>query len=124
MIIIRIPTPIWLGDTGIYGTAYISREAYPDHTSFDRKSKYYDGKTSIDNPKWYMVDLALDQIWDKPVLLQQLKSKLNDANDAAARETLASMPLLQKGSRLSIQPVTLQQWNYIMQLSESNILQK
>ena len=41
--------------TGIVGTAYVAKEAYPDPTSFDKKSKYYDSKTSKDNPKWFMV---------------------------------------------------------------------
>lgn len=104
-------------DTGIVGTARISREAYPDHTSFDRKSKYFDGATSPDNPKWFMIDLELEEIWAKPVRLHKLKSLLSDDKETNAREILGSMPLLQKGSRLSVQPVTAIQWKFICDIA-------
>lgn len=107
-------------DTGIVGIASISREAYPDHTSFDKSSKYYDAKTSSENPKWFMVDLALEEIWQKPVLLHNLKSLLSDASNKEAQVALGGMPLLQKGSRLSIQPVSSQQWEFIVNYSENN----
>ena len=101
-------------ETGIVGIARVSREAYPDHTSFDKRSEYYDAKTSPENPKWFMVDLSLEEIWPMPVLLQDLKSLLSDASNQEAQNVLSSMPLLQKGSRLSIQPVSSQQWDFIV----------
>lgn len=104
--------------TGIVGTVRVSREAYPDHTAFDKKSKYYDAKSVTSNPKWYMVDIELDEIFPKPVLLHDLKARLSDSNDKLAQRVLSNMPLLQRGSRLSIQPVTVEQWNYIIDLSK------
>ena len=102
--------------TGIVGTAQISREAYPDHTSFDKSSKYFDSKTDPKSPKWFMVDLELVQIWREPVTLHTLKDLLSDTGNKEAQSVLGSMPLLQKGSRLSVQPVTKDQWDYICAL--------
>jgi predicted RNA-binding protein with PUA-like domain len=44
---------------GVVGIVKIVREAYPDDTQFDPKSKYYDAKSTRQNPKWYMVDIKL-----------------------------------------------------------------
>lgn len=81
---------------GVVGTAQVVREAYPDHTSWDPDSKYFDPKSSPENPRWVMVELAFESRLPAPVPL------------AAMREepALADMLLLRKGQRLSILPVT------------------
>ncbi|MDE0308755.1 MAG: EVE domain-containing protein [Acidiferrobacterales bacterium] len=92
---------------GIVGTMRIVREAYPDHTAFDETEKYFDPKSDPDNPRWLMFDVRLDTIFPDIISLTELKQ----------HEPLAEMRVVQKGNRLSITPVTKQQWNYIVSLS-------
>ena len=87
----------------IYGVAEITKEAYPDHYQFDPGSKYYDGKSNPDEPRWLMVDVKRKQDFEPPITRDELK----DIPD------LENMMLLQKGSRLSIQPVTETEWKII-----------
>lgn len=93
---------------GIVGVVEVVREAYPDHTALDPDEKYYDPKSSKDNPRWVMVDVKLRQQYREIISLVHLKtvSKLND------------MVLLRKGSRLSIQPVTSAEWALITAMAE------
>lgn len=105
-------------DTGIFGIARINREAYPDPTSFDKNSKYYDNKTSPANPKWFMVDLELVEEWGgAPLRLEEMKALKDDPDRKEAQAALSGMPLLQKGNRLSVQPVTAGQWDFICSLN-------
>jgi predicted RNA-binding protein with PUA-like domain len=79
----------------IAGIARVCREAYPDFTAQDPQSKYFDPKASPDNPRWMMVDI--EPISDLvPVGLPQLRTN----------PLLEGMPLLRKGQRLSVQPVS------------------
>lgn len=80
---------------GVAGLARICRAAYPDHTQFDRRSKYFDPKATKDGPRWYMVDLQHVETFGGVVSLETIK-----ADDA-----LDGMLVRQKGQRLSIQPV-------------------
>ena len=73
----------------------VSKEAYPDHTAWDKKSKYYDEKSSPENPRWLMVDIKYKRALKKPVTLKELK----------ATKALEAMRVVQRGQRLSIQPV-------------------
>ena len=95
---------------GIVGTMRIVREAYPDHTAFDETEKYFDPKSDPDNPRWLMFDVQLDAIFPNIVSLAELRQ----------HEQLAEMRVVQKGNRLSITPVTEEQWNYIQFLSAGN----
>lgn len=88
---------------GIVGIVKIVKEAYPDHTAWDPESNYYDVKSSPDNPRWLMVDVKFVSQYPEVISLQKLRT-------IAALE---DMPLLQKGSRLSIQPVSAEHWNII-----------
>jgi predicted RNA-binding protein with PUA-like domain len=90
----------------IMGIAKVVREAYPDHFSLDPKSDYYDPKSTSDNPRWLMVDIQWERSFSPPITLEELK----------AIPTLEKMMLLQKGSRLSVQPVTTEEWKLICQL--------
>jgi predicted RNA-binding protein with PUA-like domain len=87
----------------IMGIATVVREAYPDPFALDAASPYYDPKSSPENPRWVMVDLQFQSTFTPPITLEELKQTLG----------LAEMLLLQKGCRLSVQPVTPQQWHII-----------
>jgi predicted RNA-binding protein with PUA-like domain len=84
----------------------IVREGYPDHTAFDPETKYYDPKSNPDSPRWYMVDVRYVRKLKRVISLAELKicKKLKD------------MPLVKRGSRLSIMPVTKTQWDFILDL--------
>ncbi len=89
---------------GIAGIAKVVREAYPDHFAFDPESHYYDPKSDPDNPTWVMVDVEFVRKLDNLIPLSVLKSM----------PELADMPLVKRGNRLSIIPVSEQEWQAIM----------
>lgn len=80
---------------GVVGVARIASEAYPDHTAFDPHSAYYDSKSNPENPRWYLRDVQYVFDFERKVSLDELKST----------PELASMKVVQKGQRLSVQPV-------------------
>ncbi|MBX2884000.1 MAG: EVE domain-containing protein [Granulosicoccus sp.] len=88
---------------GIVGSVEVIKEAYPDHTAWDPKSGYFDPKSTPDNPRWVMVDVKFRQKFDRILSLQELREV----------KALDDMVLLQKGSRLSIQPVSSKHWKKI-----------
>ena len=90
---------------GIVGVLRIEREGYPDDAAFDPEHKYYDPKSDPDNPRWYRVDVAFEDRFDEVIPLSWLKEQ----------PELADCPLVRKGNRLSILPITDQQWHFIMQ---------
>jgi predicted RNA-binding protein with PUA-like domain len=90
----------------VIGTAHIVRESYPDHTAWDPKAKYYDPKSDPANPAWLMVDIKSDQEFPRSVTLQEIKEN----------PKLRGMMLVRKGMRLSIQPVTKEEWEEIVAL--------
>ena len=94
----------------IVGVATVVREAYPDHTAWDKKNPHYDPKSTQDNPRWFMVDLKLEQAFESPLLLKELRgvAALND------------MALLRQGSRLSVQPVRKGEFEAILKLAKSS----
>ncbi len=92
---------------GVVGVAKVCKEAYPDHTQFDPDSKYFDAKSDPDNPRWLMVDIEHVRTFDELIPLDQLRE------DPA----LDGMPLLQKGQRLSVQPVESHHFEHILQLA-------
>lgn len=93
---------------GVVGTVAIASKPYPDLTQFDKKSKYYDPKSTVDNPRWYMVDVKLVEIFSGIISLKEIK----------ANEGLADMVILQPGNRLSITPITNGQWQVIENLKK------
>jgi len=92
----------------VAGTAVIVREAYADHTQFDTKSDHYDPKSRQDDPRWVMVDIKLDEIFAEPIPLENLRG-------VAA---LSGMVLLQRGSRLSVQPVKKKEFDAVLKLAK------
>ena len=89
----------------VAGIARVSREGYPDHTSWDPESKYYDEKSSPENPRWIMVDIEAVQEIEKVSLV-----------DIKANPAFEGMPLVQKGQRLSVQPVSKEQYDEICRM--------
>ena len=82
--------------SGVAGVARIARGAYPDPTQFDRKSAYHDADSPRDAPRWLAVDVAFVRKLPRVLTLAELK----------ANPALAKMVVTQRGSRLSVQPVT------------------
>jgi predicted RNA-binding protein with PUA-like domain len=87
----------------IVGVAKVVRESYPDHTSWDKKSNYFDPKSSEENPRWFMVDIKFVKKFKGPLSREKLKEY----------DELKDMTLLTKGSRLSVQPVSKQEFEFI-----------
>ncbi len=95
-------------EPGIVGIMQVVREGYPDPTAFDPEQKYYDPKSDPENPRWFMVDIKYVRHLKRHITLKELKE--------LADGPLADMPLLRKGNRLSIMPVTDEQWHFILGL--------
>ena len=93
-------------EIGIAGIAKVVKESYPDPTQFDSKSKYFDPKATCDHPRWFMVDLKWVESFKKVIPLNQLKKC----------PELKNMYLVQKGSRLSVQPVSEDEFEFILSL--------
>ena len=91
------------------GIAKVAREAYPDHFAWDKKSKYYDEDSTADEPRWFMVDLELVRKFPRPLPLDELRTL----------PALSKMELLRRGSRLSVQPVTNEEFAAILAVAES-----
>lgn len=89
---------------GVYGLAKVASEPYPDKTQFDSKSPYFDKRATKEKPLWYLVDVAYVSTLKKPVSLLDIRSD----------KKLADMKLLQKGSRLSVSPVTENEYAHIV----------
>lgn len=91
----------------IVGTATVVRKGYPDATAWDPKSGHFDPKSTPDNPIWYMVDIRFDTKFNAPLPLAGLRRF----------PELSGMLLLKKGMRLSVQPVTQGEFDFIIALS-------
>ncbi len=91
---------------GIVGVAEIVREGYPDHTQFDPGDSHFDPKSKEDNPRWYMVDLRAAAELPNYVTLDELK----------ANAKLQDMAVVQRGQRLSVQPVTAAEFKEVLKM--------
>ena len=90
----------------VVGLAEVVREAYPDRTQFDPKNIHYDPQATPEKPIWDMVDLRAIRQLRKPVPLDTLRKS----------KGLGKMPLLRRANRLSVMPVTPQEWEIILKL--------
>lgn len=88
---------------GVAGLAVVSREAVPDPTAFDRKSKYYDEKSTKENPRWFCVELRFKKKFKTLYSLEKIKGE----------SALKGMLVIKKGQRLSVQPVTEADYRFI-----------
>ena len=92
-------------EPGIVGIAEVNKNAYPDATQFDRKSKYFDASAKPDNPRWLHVDFRFVKKTRSVTLTELRKHK-----------ALANMRILARGNRLSITPVDPAEWKFILDL--------
>jgi predicted RNA-binding protein with PUA-like domain len=90
---------------GIAGLAKVSSAAYPDETQFDRKSPYFDPKSTRANPRWVLVDVKLAR-----------KTRLMSLEELRTRPDLADMVVLRRGNRLSVTPVAPAEWEIVTKL--------
>jgi len=89
----------------VAGVARVSKEAYPDFTAQDPSSKYFDPKATPDDPRWMMVDIeAVSEL--EPITLPELRTN----------PSLEGMPLLRRGQRLSVQPVSAEHFAIVCQM--------
>ncbi len=93
--------------SAIVGVARVIRAGYPDPTAWDANDKHHDPKATQENPRWYMVDIQLEQTFAAPLSLAELRDV----------RSLQGMELLRKGSRLSIQPVRKSEFQTILKLA-------
>jgi predicted RNA-binding protein with PUA-like domain len=94
-------------EIGIAGIARVSTAAYPDPSQFDPSSPYHDPKSREDKPRWQAVDLIFQQRFAELLPLDSIKS-LNG---------LDGLPLMQRGNRLSVMPVSPEQWRILLHAS-------
>lgn len=91
---------------GVAGLCRVVSEPYPDETALDPKSKYYDPKATPEDPRWTLVEVEFVEAFAHFVSLEQLKQTPG----------LEAMVVTRKGSRLSITPVTPQEWEIVVRL--------
>ena len=92
-------------EPGIAGVAEVASTAYPDATQFDPQSHYFDAKSAPDTPRWVHVDVKLVR-----------KTRLLPLAEMREAPTLASLQVLKRGNRLSITPVTADEWREVLKL--------
>ena len=90
----------------VVGASTVVKSGYPDHTAWDPASAHPDPKSTPANPTWYMVDIRASERFASPVSLEMMKG----------RQELSEMMVLRRGARLSIQPVTEQEWEVVRDL--------
>ncbi|MGH7662238.1 MAG: EVE domain-containing protein [Vulcanimicrobiaceae bacterium] len=90
----------------IAGIVKVVREAYPDSTAWEKGGEYYDPRSTQKKPMWFMVDVAPEGDLPQPITLPAMR----------AEPVLEYMALLKRGQRLSVQPVTPQEWKAILAL--------
>ncbi|VXB94375.1 Predicted RNA-binding protein, contains PUA-like domain [Pseudomonas sp. 8BK] len=93
-------------EPGIAGIARIASAHYPDPTALEPDSHYFDAKASADKNPWSAVDVAFVEAFKRVIPLAQLK----------AQSALLELPLVQKGSRLSVMPVSAEEWAAVLAL--------
>lgn len=95
--------------SGVTGLATIARAGYPDPFAWKKGHKYFDPDTKKDAPTWYTVEVAFAERFPNVVSLETLKST----------KGLEDMVVTQKGSRLSIQPVTKPEYEIVVKLGRA-----
>lgn len=94
-------------EVGIAGVAVVTKESHPDYSSIDKQSKYFDPKATKENPRWFMVTVKWEHSFQKIIPLNILK----------IQEKLKDLPLIKKGNRLSIMPVSESEYKTILNLA-------
>lgn len=101
---------------GIVGLMKIVKEAYPDHTQFEKSNPHYDPSSKEDDPKWSMVDVQFVRMMKRFIPLEELKT-YHQAHKATGGP-LKSMTLFTR-QRLSVQPLTQEEFDFILSLEET-----
>lgn len=96
---------------GVVGICEIVSEAYPDHTAFDPNEKYFDPKSDPENPRWLMRDVKYLRKTRRMISLEEIKQH---------SDRLEGFPLIRRGNRLSIMPVSKDHWDFILELEQAN----
>lgn len=96
-------------EPGVAGIVTIARAGYPDAGAHDRRSPLFDPRSTPANPRWYCVDVKLVRAFARVVPLATLK----------ANPRLRNLPLVQRGCRLSIMPVTKNEWRVILGMAKA-----
>ena len=91
---------------GIVGVMEIATTAYPDPTAFDPTDKHFDPASDPDNPRWFLVDVRFGRKLARTITLSELKGC----------PELAALPLVRRGNRLSVMPVSADEWEFILSL--------
>jgi predicted RNA-binding protein with PUA-like domain len=95
-------------EPGIVGVMKVVKPGYPDATALDPKHPAHDPAATRDAPRWYQVDVRLEQRFSRVIALDELR-----AHEAGA---LRGMRVLQRGNRLSITPIEHAHWRFILSL--------
>ncbi len=90
----------------VVGVAEVCRTACPDPTQFDPADPHFDPRSERANPRWIMVDIRARRALPSPVSLAEIR----------ANRKLVRMALVQRGQRLSVQPVTPAQWREVLRM--------
>ena len=90
-------------NVGIAGVAEVVKAGYPDTTQFDPESKYFDPKSDPATPRWFRVDVKFVEKFEKVLALSDIKQM----------QEITELPLVKKGGRLSVMPVTEQEWQQL-----------
>ena len=88
------------------GICEVVKESYPDFTAFDHDNDHYDPKSKKDLPSWFMVDVKFVNKFSQPVSINEIK----------ANKKLQKMKLLQRGNRLSVMPITKDEFDEIVKM--------
>ncbi|WP_372183646.1 EVE domain-containing protein [Xanthomonas axonopodis] len=91
---------------GIVGIAKVASAAYPDDTQFDPSSDYHDPKSTREDPRWILVDVAFERKLARTISLDEIKQQADALGEGFA--------LIARGNRLSILPVTAAQWKLLL----------
>lgn len=95
-------------EVGIAGLAEVVKEAYPDHSQFDPESHYYDPKSTMDNPRWVMVDVKFVEKFPRILPLKKIKTMAE----------ISEVGLVKKGHRLSIMPVNAAEFAVLLKATK------
>ena len=93
---------------GIAGIARVASAAYPDPTQFDRKSPYFDERSTREEPRWSLVDVAFERRLRRVIPLEEIRQHADALGD--------EFPLIRRGNRLSVLPVGAAQWKLLLSL--------
>jgi len=95
----------------VVGVAQVASEAYPDHTAWDPTNHHYDPASTRENPVWQMIDVRFVEAFSEPLSLDLLRNVAG----------LEKMELLRKGSRLSVQPVSAEEFRIVLALAHGDL---